>query len=73
MNIKIYHIIKRLRDKGDIGTANAIVDAFNVVKRAKLMLRRSIVAYNTCSNDADKQVEQYCIDILSELFDSDNF
>lgn len=70
MNTKIYFIIKRLRDKGDIGTANAIIDAFNIVKRAKVMLRRSIIAYNSASCPDEKQVEQFRIDVINDLFDN---
>lgn len=72
MNIKIYNIVKRLRAKGDIGTANAIVDAFNITRRAKLMLKRAVKTCNYSPYSEDTQRAQACIDILLELFETDD-
>ena len=72
MNIKICNIVKRLRAEGDIGTANAIVDAFNITRRAKLMLKRAFKTRDYSPYYEDAQRAQARIDILLELFDNDD-
>ena len=73
MNRKIYTIVKMLQAKGEYGTANAIVDAFNIVARAKAMLRQAVKACNAKPYYVEEQTEaQTRIDILNELFDDTN-
>ena len=70
MNRKIYTIVKMLQAKGEYGTANAIVDAFNIVARAKAMLKQSVKVCNSTSYCGEEQTElQARIDVLIELFD----
>lgn len=72
MNKKIRHIVNVLRAQGDRGTANAIVDAFAILARAKLMLARSEAIYNHTEYYAEEQMAQIRIDILRELLDTDD-
>ena len=69
MNTKIKSLVAMLKVNGDYGTANAIVDAFDIVKRAKGMLKEAEAVYGRTDYLAEEQMMQFRIDILRELLD----
>lgn len=70
MHTKIKTLVAMLKANGDYGTANAIVDAFDIVKRAKSMLKEAEATYDKTDYFAEEQMMQFRIDVLREVLDT---